>query len=216
MVSINPQTKSSEIAHSVGYKLPKRAIDIVGSLLGLIVAAPFMAVIALAIRVDSRGPATFAQWRAGRDGKPFRMYKFRTMITGAEELRAGLVQTMCLEEPVLKFHPDPRITRVGRFLRRWSLDELPQFANVLKGEMSLVGPRPEELHVVAKYTPWHMQRLGVTPGITGPMQVSGRARLLLDERVRLDLDYINHPSTLEDAKILARTIQAVIAGDGSY
>jgi lipopolysaccharide/colanic/teichoic acid biosynthesis glycosyltransferase len=138
------------------------------------------------------------------------------MVDRAEEMRSGLVKARGLEEPVLKLYPDPRVTRTGRFLRRWSLDELPQLLNVLKGEMSLVGPRPEELQVVRMYSPWQRQRLQATPGITGPMQVSGRAELSLNERVRVELDYIERASILEDLKILARTVRTVLSGEGSY
>lgn len=215
MVTLNSRSTNSEQAQSLFYSMPKRAIDVVGACVGLLVALPLMACISIAIKLDSRGPAIFAHWRVGRNGKPFRMYKFRTMVDGADGLRAALLASMSLQEPVLKIYADPRITTVGRFLRRWSLDELPQFVNVLHGEMSLVGPRPEELCIVNTYSPWHSLRLRVTPGMTGPMQVSGRAVLLLDERVRLELEYINHPSLRQDLKILTRTVQAVLSGDGS-
>lgn len=198
------------------YALAKRALDIFGASLGMILSAPLMAVIALAITRDSQGPAIFVQWRAGLGGRPFRMYKFRTMVADAEQLRAGLAEERGLREPVLKFRNDPRVTEVGRFLRRWSLDELPQLVNVLRGEMSLVGPRPEELRVMRLYTPWHRERLRVIPGITGPMQISGRANLPLDERVRIELRYIEQACLWEDLKILARTPRAVLSGDGSY
>ncbi len=194
----------------------KRTFDIVASSLGLLLSIPVMVAVAVAIKADSRGPAFFIQWRAGRYGVPFRMYKFRTMVDNAEELRDDLVHDRRLEEPVLKFKNDPRVTGVGRFLRRWSLDELPQLLNVLKGEMSLVGPRPEELRVVGMYSPWQRRRLEAIPGITGPMQVSGRANLPLDERVRIELCYISRASIREDAGILLRTPHAVLSGDGSY
>jgi len=204
------------LARSVAYATLKRGMDLALSSIGLVAASPVMGMVAVAIKVDSRGPICFAQLRAGRGGKPFRMYKFRTMVDRAEEMRAGLVEARGLEEPVLKLYPDPRVTRTGRFLRRWSLDELPQLLNVLKGEMSLVGPRPEELRVVRMYSPWQRQRLQATPGITGPMQVGGRAELSLDERVRVELDYIERASILEDLKILARTVRTVLSGEGSY
>lgn len=205
-----------QLARQAGYQAAKRAVDVALAALGLAITAPFMPFIAAAIQLDSSGPAIFVQWRAGRNGKPFRMYKFRTMVDGAEGMRAGMASAQGLEEPVLKFRDDPRITRVGRFLRRWSLDELPQFVNVLRGEMSLVGPRPEELYVVDMYSPRHRQRLRATPGVTGPMQVSGRADLTLEERVRIEVGYINRASLLEDAGILVKTVQAVLSGNGSY
>src|SRR3954452_16672322 len=144
------------------------------------------------------------------------MYEFRTMADGAEGMKAHMVRAMGLEEAVITIQPDPRITRLGRLLRRWSLDELPQLFNVLKGEMSLVGPRPEELPVVSMYSPWHRQRLRAAPGITGPMQVNGRAALSLDERVRLELEYIEAASIREDIRILKKTMGAVVSGHGSY
>ncbi len=208
--------RSTAIDGSGDYARLKRSIDIVLSSVGLLASSPLMLVIAIAIKAGSPGPAIFVQWRAGRDGRPFRMYKFRTMVDGAEVERAQLAASRGLEEPVLKFHHDPRVTGVGRFLRRWSLDELPQLMNVLKGEMSMVGPRPEELRIVGMYSAWHCQRLRATPGITGPMQVSGRAGLSLDERVRVELDYIGRASLREDAIILVQTLPAILHGEGSY
>jgi lipopolysaccharide/colanic/teichoic acid biosynthesis glycosyltransferase len=203
-------------ARRSSYETVKRSMDVAISAVVLVLAAPMMIIIAITIKLDSPGPALFVQYRVGKEGRPFRMYKFRTMVDGAEAMRADLVRERGLTEPVLKFRHDPRITRVGRFLRRWSLDELPQIVNVLKGEMSLVGPRPEEQRVVSMYSPWHRQRLCATPGITGPMQVSGRADLSLDERVQIELDYINRASLWEDIRLLLLTFPAVISGDGSY
>jgi len=194
----------------------KRGLDLVGSLVGLVVLAPFMALIILLIKLDSPGPVFFVQERAGQYGKPFRIYKFRTMVQNAEELLEQLIDLDKLEQPVFKLKDDPRVTRVGRWLRRTSLDELPQLFNVLKGEMSLVGPRPEEVRIVQKYDPWQSQRLLVKPGITGSMQISGRADLPLDERVKLELAYIENYSLLEDIKILLRTVPAVLSGRGAY
>jgi len=194
----------------------KRGLDLVGSLAGLVVLAPFMALIALLIKLDSPGPVLFIQERAGQYGKPFRMYKFRTMVHNAEDLLEQLIDLDKLEQPVFKLKGDPRVTQVGRWLRRTSLDELPQLFNVLKGEMSLVGPRPEEVRIVQKYDPWQSQRLLVKPGMTGSMQVSGRADLPLDERVKLEVAYIENYSLWEDIRILLRTMPAVLSGRGSY
>jgi lipopolysaccharide/colanic/teichoic acid biosynthesis glycosyltransferase len=139
------------------------------------------------------------------------------MVDGAEEMLSSLAKHESSAEPILKLRDDPRVTRVGRFLRRTSLDEAPQFWNVLKGEMSLVGPRPEEVRVVEGfYSDWHRQRLAVKPGITGPMQVNGRGDLALDERVQLELDYIQNHSIWKDITLLARTVVAVISGHGAY
>jgi len=194
----------------------KRAIDIIGSVVGLILAAPLMAVIAILIKLDSKGPVFYVQERVGEGGKVFKMYKFRSMVDGADKMLDQLVKLEELPSPAFKLKNDPRVTRVGRILRRTSLDELPQLFNVLKGEMSLVGPRPEEVRVVKLYNDWHRQRLAVKPGLTGPMQVSGRGDLPLDERVRLELDYIEHYSLWKDIKILLKTIPAVISGKGAY
>jgi lipopolysaccharide/colanic/teichoic acid biosynthesis glycosyltransferase len=170
----------------------KRLMDIVGAAVGLVVCAPVLAGAALLIKLDSKGPVLYKQERAGRYGRPFTMFKLRTMVVNADELLNLYVDVAALEEPVFKLKDDPRVTRVGRVLRRWSLDELPQLFNVLRGEMSLVGPRPEETWLVERYTSWHRQRLRAKPGITGPVQVNGRADVPLSERVRLEVDYIKH------------------------
>jgi len=194
----------------------KRMMDIVGSLVGLILTAPLLALLAVVIKLDSPGPVFFLQKRIGENGRPFRMVKLRTMVEGAEEMLPTLIDPESLPSVTCKLRNDLRVTRVGRFLRRTSLDELPQLWNVFKGEMSLVGPRPEEVRIVRLYNDWHRQRLGVKPGITGPMQVNGRADLDLDERVRLELNYIQHYSLWKDICILARTLVAVVSGRGAY
>ncbi len=185
-------------------RLLKRLVDVVGAAVALTVSAPLLLVLAVLIRLDSAGPALFVQERVGENGRRFRMLKLRSMVAGAEQ------------HPAPKQPADPRVTRLGRLLRRWSLDELPQFWNVLVGEMSLVGPRPEEVRVVAEYTDWHRARLAVKPGLTGPMQINGRGDLPLDERVRLELDYIEHYSLARDLAILLRTLPAIVKGTGAY
>lgn len=194
----------------------KRTMDVVGSLVGSVLAAPLLALLAVAIKLDSAGPVFFVQERVGENGRPFRMVKLRTMVHGAEKMLPELVDLDSLPSPAFKLRADPRVTRVGRFVRRASLDELPQLVNVLRGEMSLVGPRPEETRVVRLYDDWHRQRLAVRPGLTGPMQVNGRADLSLDERVRLELDYIENYSLWKDMYILACTLIAVVFGRGAY
>ena len=194
----------------------KRLIDVIGALVGLIVAAPLMVLIALAIKLDSPGPVLFVQMRAGQGGRPFRMYKFRSMVVDAEARLNEVIAQNRLPLPVFKIPADPRVTRVGKILRRFSLDELPQFVNVLNGEMSLVGPRPEELRIVALYSEWHRRRLAVKPGITGPMQTYGRGALSLDERVRLELAYIENYSLWKDLYFLLKTIPAVLGGRGAF
>jgi lipopolysaccharide/colanic/teichoic acid biosynthesis glycosyltransferase/glycosyltransferase involved in cell wall biosynthesis len=195
--------------------LVKRAIDVIGGLIGVLIMLVLLPFIALAIRLDSPGPVFFRQKRVGQGGRPFMILKFRSMEEGAEERLQNLITIDELPEPVFKLAEDPRRTRIGRLLRRWSLDELPQFWNVLKGEMSLVGPRPEEERIVAYYNDWHRRRLAIKPGVTGPMQVNGRGDLSLDERVRLELDYIDNYSIWRDLTLLARTIPAVLHGDGA-
>jgi lipopolysaccharide/colanic/teichoic acid biosynthesis glycosyltransferase/glycosyltransferase involved in cell wall biosynthesis len=197
-------------------RFAKRAMDIVGALLGLILTSPLMVALAVLIKLDSPGPVLFKQTRVGENGRSFRIIKLRSMVDGAESRLAEVVDVERLDSPAFKIKNDPRVTRIGRFLRRTSLDELPQFWNVLVGDMSLIGPRPEEAYIVQKYNDWHRKRLAVKPGLTGPMQVNGRGDLPLDERVRLELDYIQHYSLWRDIVILARTLPAWISGKGAY
>jgi lipopolysaccharide/colanic/teichoic acid biosynthesis glycosyltransferase/glycosyltransferase involved in cell wall biosynthesis len=194
----------------------KRGLDIVGALAGLVLTVILGPFIALAIRLDSPGPVLFRQQRVGQGGQRFTIYKFRSMQPGAEEQLATLLANRGGNEPILKLVDDPRRTAVGRWLRRWSLDELPQFWNVLRGDMSLVGPRPEEERIVAFYSDWHRRRLSVKPGLSGPMQINGRAELSLDERVRMELEYIENYSLRRDLRILAHTIPAVLRGRGAH
>ncbi len=194
----------------------KRAMDIVGSVVGLLVTFPLLVILAVIIKLDSKGPVFFVQWRAGENGRPFKIVKFRTMVEGAEDMLPDLVDLTALDSPAFKVRDDPRVTRFGHFLRRTSLDELPQFWNVLKGEMSLVGPRPEEMRVVQLYNDWHRQRLAVKPGMTGPMQVNGRGDLPLEARLELEIAYIRDYSIWKDIAILLRTAVAVFSGRGAY
>jgi len=195
----------------------KRAVDVGLSVVALILTAPLMPVIALLIRRDSPGPILFRQRRSGKDGVPFTMLKFRTMIEGAEELVEHALAAGAIETPTFKFADDPRRTRVGRFLRRTSLDELPQLVNVLRGEMSLVGPRPEQTELVERY-PADVRRirLCVKPGITGPMQISGRGALTFEERVAIERDYVEKLSLRRDLAILLMTVSAVVRQRGAY
>ncbi|MBI1878944.1 MAG: sugar transferase [Chloroflexi bacterium] len=196
--------------------LLKRMLDLVGTLIGLALLWPIMIFISLAVKLDSTGPVLFVQERVGKNGQLFRILKFRSMTQNAEAQLHLLIDIDQLPEPVFKIKNDPRVTRVGRFLRRTSLDELPQLFNVLRGEMSLVGPRPEEKWLVGRYTPYQRQRLQALPGITGPMQVNGRANLSLEERVCLELEYLSNYSIWQDIKILFQTVIAVISGHGAY
>lgn len=218
--------------------LAKRIVDIVVSTVLIIPAAPLIALVALFVKIDSRGPAIFKQKRIGRDrrrayngggmspftemrkrdwgGKPFTMYKFRSMVQEAEEMLPSLVNLGTLREPVYKFRNDPRVTRFGKFLRRTSIDELPQILNVLKGDMSLVGPRPEAQRIVFLYNENHRTRLQVKPGLTGWQQVHCRGSKSMSERLKYDLEYIERRSLLLDLWILLKTIFIVIRCKGAY
>jgi exopolysaccharide biosynthesis polyprenyl glycosylphosphotransferase len=194
----------------------KRALDVIVALAGVIVLLPLAALVALAIRFTSPGPIIFSQRRAGKAGRPFQIFKFRTMVDGAEARLSEIVSLELLPEPVFKLEHDPRLTRVGRILRRTSLDELPQLMYVLKGEMSLVGPRPEQIELVERYRPEDRFRLDVKPGVTGPMQVFGRAELTFEERLAVEREYIENLSLGRDLRILALTVSAVVSGRGAF
>jgi exopolysaccharide biosynthesis polyprenyl glycosylphosphotransferase len=201
---------------SGGRKALKGLVDRVGAFVVLALGSPLLPVVALAIKLDSRGPVFFQQTRVGRDGKEFRAYKFRSMVVDAEEIQADLAEHNDHDGVLFKIRADPRVTRVGRLLRKWSIDELPQFMNVLIGQMSMVGPRPPLPAEVAQYDPDVARRLLVKPGITGLWQVSGRSDLSWEESVRLDLYYVENWSLTADLTILWKTIGAVIRGRGAY
>lgn len=212
-LSLEPEERPLLSAH---HRLLKRLMDLIGAAIGLVISAPLCLVIAVAIKLDSPGPVLYVQERVGANGRVFRMIKFRTMQVGADQRLAELVDLDNLAEPAFKLRNDPRVTRLGRFLRRTSLDELPQFLNVLRGEMSLVGPRPEEVRLVRLYNDRQRRRLAVKPGMTGPMQVSGRGELPLAQRLELELDYIEHYSPGRDLAILLKTVPAVVRGQGAF
>jgi exopolysaccharide biosynthesis polyprenyl glycosylphosphotransferase len=193
----------------------KRCIDIVGASAAIVLLAPLLAVIAAMVKIDSNGAAVYAALRAGRKGKPFRCYKFRTMVENADSLKPGLQKENQRSGPFFKIADDPRVTRVGRFFRRYSFDELPQLWNVLRGEMSLVGPRPHPLDDYAGYEVEHLARLDMTPGITGLWQVTARRDPSFQRGVELDREYIQGWSLGLDAKILVRTLMAVASGSGN-
>lgn len=194
----------------------KRAMDVALVLMGLVAIWPVLLAIALAVRLSGPGPVFFVQTRIGRNGQPFGMIKFRSMQVDAEARRAALLATSTRGGLCFKSRNDPRVTPVGRILRRFSLDELPQLFNVLRGEMSLVGPRPALPEEVAAYPAQAMERLAVLPGITGAWQVSGRAELSFDEMVALDIAYVRDGRLTTDLAILARTARAVLTGHGAY
>lgn len=194
----------------------KRALDLSLSLIIVFLTAPLWALIALAIKLDSSGPVFFTQERAGKYGRPFKVYKFRSMYVGAEADQQKLSAQNEASGPLFKIRDDPRRTRVGRFIRRTSLDELPQFINVIRGEMSIVGPRPALFSEVAQYQEWQRKRLEIQPGITGLWQVSGRSDLTFDEMVMLDIYYGENWSLGADIRIMLRTIPQLLFGDGAY
>jgi lipopolysaccharide/colanic/teichoic acid biosynthesis glycosyltransferase len=184
----------------------KRALDLAGATAVLVVTSPLMALAAVLIRLETTGHPLYRQRRVGKDGRPFEIYKFRTMVDGAEYVGAGLAVN----------EGDPRITRVGHVLRRWSLDELPNLINVVRGEMSLVGPRPTVQVQVDQYTPHQRRRLEVKPGITGWAQVNGRTSLPWNERIELDVWYVENRTLALDLRILVRTVRLVFEGYGLY
>jgi lipopolysaccharide/colanic/teichoic acid biosynthesis glycosyltransferase len=205
-MTMNPRTRR--------YLYVKRAVDLLVCIPLLVVALPVMLLCVVAVRLESPGPALFTQKRTGRNGRRFRMFKFRTMVANAEELKASLQHLNILPPPDFKIIDDPRITRVGKFLRATSLDELPQIINVLRGDMSLVGPRPTSFPA-STYDLWHTHRLDVAPGITGLWQVEGRNATTFDERLRLDVQYIRRMSLGYDLSLMMRTVLAVFRRSGA-
>ena len=219
-----------EVREKSVYTVSKRVLDVAVSLIALVLLSPLIAAIGLIIKLESRGPAIFSQLRPGKDHRNFRFYKFRSMYCDAEEKRAGLKSLNKMEGPIFKIEDDPRITPSGRLLRRSSLDELPQLVNVLKGDMSLVGPRPLVLQdIEAPMNPvnpshgekqrllalWAERRLEVPPGLTGLWQVSGRNELPLEGWIKNDLKYVEERSFLLDVMILLKTIPVVLSGKGA-
>ncbi len=206
----------------------KRAVDALLATAILVVVSPLMLLIALLVKRSSSGPVLFVQERLGRDGQPFKFYKFRSMAHNSDDAIHRQFAAMfingdksgCAEsnegEEVFKLKKDPRITAIGNLLRRTSLDELPQLFNIIKGEMSLVGPRPPIAYEIENYQPWHMERLKAVPGLTGLWQVSGRSSVSFEEMVRLDVRYINEWTPMLDLKILLKTIPVVLKGTGGY
>jgi lipopolysaccharide/colanic/teichoic acid biosynthesis glycosyltransferase len=196
------------------YAVTKRALDLVICTAALPLIVPLALLTALLIRLDSPGPVMFTQMRTGQHGVRFPMFKFRTMVHNAEELKASLQHLNILPAPDFKIPNDPRITKVGGFLRKTSLDELPQILNVFRGEMTIVGPRPTSF-AASTYRLWHSERLEVLPGITGLWQVKGRGSMSFDERLRLDIEYIEHRSIRLDLKLILVTSLAVFRGSGA-
>ena len=208
-------TLPRERAIHISGSFVKRIIDVALSGIALLFLWPLLLVIAVAVKLESRGPAIYRSLRAGKKGQKFACYKFRTMVDGADELKDALRRFNERRDPFFKIADDPRVTRLGRFLRKYSLDELPQFWNVLKGDMSLVGPRPHPVDDCARYRPADHRRLQVKPGITGLWQVFARTDPSFETCMKLDLEYMKRWSLSLDCKILVRTVPAVLAGEGS-
>lgn len=194
------------------YNFIKRTIDVLGSLCGLILLSPLLLVIGILIRSDSKGPIIFAQKRVGLKGKEFKMYKFRSMVVNAEELKDKLKENNEMSGPMFKIKDDPRITKIGKFIRKTSIDELPQLINVLKGDMSLVGPRPSLPKEVKEFEPWMLKRLEVRPGLTCFWQVMGRNSIDFEDWMKLDIKYINERNFLLDIKLILKTF-VLLFGD---
>jgi len=205
-----------------GYRIAKRTLDLVLALLGLVLASPILAVVAAAVKLESHGPILFRQERLGLGGRPFTVFKFRTMFSSAQEerhrdhvrelIRGEASQAQPGGEVWLPIRSDPRVTRLGAFLRRSHLDELPQLINIVRGEMSLVGPRPPIPYEAEVYQPWHLRRLSVIPGLTGLWQATGWGRLSFDEGVALDLAYIDRRSFWLDLRLILRTLGQIVTG----
>ncbi|WP_370831254.1 sugar transferase [Clostridium sp.] len=194
------------------YEVIKRLIDVVCSFLGVLVLSPLFIIIAIIIKTTSKGPVFFSQKRVGKNGKEFEMYKFRSMVVNAEELKEKLASQNEMSGPMFKMKDDPRVTKVGKFIRKTSIDELPQLWNVLKGDMSLVGPRPSLPKEVAQFEEWMYRRLEVKPGLTCYWQVSGRNNIDFEDWMKLDIKYVDERSTWIDIKLIFKTV-GVLFGD---
>lgn len=199
------------------YLVTKRCFDVVASAIGLVLLSGVFLILAVLIKIDDpHGKVFYSQTRLGKNGRHFQMWKFRSMVAGADKMVDQLLNKSDVEGAMFKIKDDPRITRVGRVIRKYSLDELPQLYNVLRGDMSLVGPRPPLPREVVKYTDYDRQRLSVVPGVTGLWQISGRNELDFSEMVALDIHYINTACVSEDLKILFKTVLVVIHPTGAY
>ena len=197
---------------NIFYEVSKRALDFIASLLGLILLSPVFLIVSILIKLESEGEVIFSQTRIGLKGKKFKMYKFRSMVKNAEELKAKLATQNEMSGPMFKMKEDPRVTKVGKFIRKTSIDELPQLINVLKGEMSLVGPRPSLPKEVEKFKPWMLRRLEVKPGLTCYWQVSGRNNIDFEDWMKLDIQYVEDRNFCLDLKLIFKTF-FVLFGD---
>lgn len=198
------------------YLILKRTMDIVASLIGLILLSPLILIVGILIRLESKGEIIFSQNRIGLNGRKFKMYKFRSMVSNAEELKKKLLEQNEMSGPMFKMKNDPRITKLGKFIRKTSIDELPQLINVLKGEMSLVGPRPSLPQEVEKFETWMLKRLEVKPGLTCYWQVAGRNNIDFKEWMKLDIDYVNDRSLCLDIKLIFKTFFVLFGDENAH
>ena len=201
---------------TISYLILKRIIDIIGSIIGIVLVSPVLLVTAVLINLESKGRIFFSQTRVGLHGKEFKIYKFRSMVDGAEALRKSIEHKNEMSGPMFKVRGDPRITKIGRFIRKTSIDELPQLINVLKGEMSLVGPRPSIPSEVEKFEAWMLKRLEVKPGLTCYWQVSGRNNICFEDWMKLDIDYVNNRNMQLDIKLIFKTIILLFGDKNAY
>lgn len=200
----------------IGYSIFKRALDIFGAIIGIVLLSPVLFIVAILIKLESKGKVFFSQNRIGLNGKKFKIYKFRSMVENAEELRKTLEDKNEMSGPMFKMKGDPRINKIGRFIRKTSIDELPQLINVLKGDMSLVGPRPSLLSEVMNFEPWMLKRLEVKPGLTCYWQVSGRSGIGFHDWMKLDIKYVEEMNIWTDIKLIFKTILVLFGDKNAY
>lgn len=211
-INVEAREKESRLI----YDLSKRIIDIIASFIGLVLLSPILIVVGILIKLESKGPIVFTQKRVGKDGKEFDMYKLRSMVVNAEEIKEKLKEQNEMSGPMFKIKDDPRITKVGKFIRKTSLDELPQLVNVLKGDMSLVGPRPSLPNEVKEFETWMLKRLNVKPGLTCYWQVMGRNNIDFEDWMRLDVKYVNERSFLLDIKLILKTFFVLFGDENAF
>lgn len=200
----------------VGYSILKRTLDVFGSIIGIVLLSPVLLIVAILIKLESKGKVLFSQKRVGLKGKEFKIYKFRSMVENAEDLRKNLEEKNEMSGPMFKMKNDPRITKVGKFIRKTSIDELPQLINVLKGDMSLVGPRPSLPSEVLNFEPWMLKRLEIKPGLTCYWQVSGRNSIGFEEWMKLDVKYVDEMSIWTDIKLIFKTLLVLFGDRNAY
>ena len=200
----------------IGYSIFKRMLDIFGAIIGIVLLSPVLLVVSILIKLESKGKVLFSQKRVGLNGKEFKIYKFRSMVENAEDLKKNLEDKNEMSGPMFKIKNDPRITQIGKFIRKTSIDELPQLINVLKGDMSLVGPRPSLPKEVENFEPWMLKRLAVKPGLTCYWQVSGRNSISFHEWMELDIKYVNEMSIYVDIKLIFKTFLVLFGDKNAY